>query len=89
MVIDSIESKLYKEPPQKPKRKPPENICQVYFSNKAVELSNLPSLLNTSSLTSFLKDIPHNFVTPTVVYNVTQPISSTIFNFKNLSQILM
>ena len=34
MVIDALESKLYREPPVKHKKKPPANICKVYFSNK-------------------------------------------------------
>ena len=83
MVIDSIESKLYKEPPAKPKRKAPDNICQVYFSSKAIELINLPSILNNSNLTSILKNSSSNFTIPTVIYNLAPPISSSIFNYKN------
>ena len=48
MDIDVIESKLYREPPVRQKRRSPENICEVLISNKAVELINPPSKLNNT-----------------------------------------
>ena len=69
MVIDALESKLYREPPVKHKKKPPANICKVYFSNKAVELVSLLSIFRNTQLVSLLN-------------NLKQPISSSIFNFK-------
>lgn len=41
MVTDAVESKLYGEPVIRHKKKPPGNVCKVYFSNKAMELINL------------------------------------------------
>ena len=70
MVIKAIESKLYREPPVTNKSKPPENICKVYFSSKAMGLINLPSILNNTQSVSLLKDLPCNFVTPAVVCNL-------------------
>ena len=52
------------------------------FSNKAVTLINLIALFDNSELKSLLKDVPCNFVSPTLVYNLTHSISSYIFNFK-------
>ena len=52
------------------KRKPPQGICKVYFSNKAVDFVNLPSILYSPILVSLLKYLPSNFVTPAVVYNL-------------------
>ena len=72
MVIDAIESNLYRKLSTSCKRKPP----------KAVELINLSSILNNPQLVSLLKDLSCNFVTRTLVYNLQQPISSSIFNSK-------
>ena len=66
MITDAVESKLHRELPIRHKRNSPENICKVYFSNKAVELINLPFLLNNTQLVSLLSDLPCNFLTPTV-----------------------
>ena len=80
---DAIESKLYKPAEAKPKRKPPENICKVYFHNKAIEMINLPHILHKSELTDCLKGLNLGFTTPTIVYDLTNPIRSNIFNFKS------
>ena len=50
------------------------NIFKVNFSNKRVELINLPALLNNSELISLLKELLHYFVNPTVI------CSSSIFH---------
>ena len=50
LVTDVVESNLYTEPGVRHKKRPPENIFKVCFSNKAMELINL------------LKDLPCNFV---------------------------
>ena len=80
---DAIESKLYKPAFIKPKKKPPENICKVYFHNKAVELINLPRILHSLELNDLIDNSLTNFTTPTVVYDLTKPIRSDIFNFKS------
>ena len=82
MVIGAIESKVNRESLVKHKRKPTENVCKIYFPNRAMELVNLPFMLNNSQLVSLLKYLPCNFVTPTVVYSLLQPKSFSIFNFK-------
>ena len=80
MVTDAIESKLYREPPARHK-KAPESICKLFPFNKAVELISLPSNLTNTQIVSLLKDLPCNFVTSTVVYNLQQHITSSMFNF--------
>ena len=80
---DAIESKLYKPMQVKQRKKPPENICKVLFHNKAIELINLPSILHNSELSDSLKGLNLDFITPTVVYDLTNPIRSNIFNFKS------
>ena len=42
--LDAIESKLYKPPIPKTKKSPPENICQILFENKGIEMINLPRI---------------------------------------------
>ena len=44
-ALDMIESKIYKPPPVKGKLKPPPNMWQISFDNKAIEVINLRSIL--------------------------------------------
>ena len=48
-----------------------------------MELINAHSILNNTELVSFLKNLPYNFVTTTILYNLQQPINSSISIFKN------
>ena len=57
MVIDATESKLYRELPIKYKKKLPENISKVYFSNNVEELIDLPSIINNTQLVFPLKGL--------------------------------
>lgn len=82
VVFDFIESKLYKPPKQKPKRKVPENICSIFFDNKSVEMINLGKILSDVSLKEHLGPLVKNFPRPMVTYSLHQPIASKIFNFK-------
>lgn len=95
MTIDAIESKLHREALVNHKRKLPEKIFKIYFFNRAVKRINLSSIPYTTQLVFLSKDLPCNFVTPAVVYNLQQPISFSIFNSKkfvpntNVEQILL
>jgi len=80
-ALDIIESKLFKVPVSKTKRKPPSNMCKIHFVNKGIEMVNLPRILNNKTVTSAIPNT--KFETPTVVYNLDQPIESKIFNFNN------
>ena len=40
-AIDLIESKIYKPLTPKSKKKPPQNVCSIYFENKGLEFINL------------------------------------------------
>ena len=86
-ALDIIESKIYKPPINKPKRKPPSNICKIHFDNKGIEYINVSRIFHEQSVKSALPN--HiNFDTPTVVYNLESPIYSKIFNFnKFVSQL--
>ena len=37
------ESKIYKPLPPKPEKKPPQNVCSIFFENKGVEFINYSS----------------------------------------------
>ena len=79
--FDIIESKLYKPKPLKSKRKPPENVCNIFFDNKGVEFINLARILRDPEIVSLIPDTPHKFSIPMVTYTLGIPISSKIFNF--------
>ena len=64
---DSIDSKLQKPKITRPRRKTPENIFSVQIDNQAVELTNLPQILNHTDLTHTLKGLNESFITPTSV----------------------
>ena len=80
-TLDFIKSKLFKPIPDKPKRKKPENVCQIYFHNKALDLINLPDILSKTELKGTIPLDARDFLMPTVVYNLPPPIRSKIFNF--------
>ena len=94
-ALDFIESKLFKPVPVKPKRKKPENVCKIYFHNKALDFINLSHILNDSELEGTIPMDARDFPIPTVVYNLPPPIRSKIFNFNkfiedlDLNQFLM
>ena len=69
-ALDFIESKLFKPVPVKPKRKKPENVCKIYFHNKALDFINLPHILNDSELEGTIPIDARDFPIPTVVYNL-------------------
>ena len=81
MIVDPIESNLYRKPLVKYKCKPPKNIFKFHLFEKAVEL-NLPSILNNTQFVSPLKDLPCNFVSPNVIHNL-QLMRSSTFNLWN------
>ena len=79
--IDLIECKIYKHPVPKPKKKPPENICHVLFDNKGLDFVNLQHIFKEREVGEALPNMSDKFVTPTVVYTLTQPVRSKLFNF--------
>ena len=84
-ILEIIECKLYKPPKEKVKHSPSSNICHVIFENKAIELINLARIFHDNDVINALPRIPEKFDTPTVVYSLSQPIRSKIFNFNKFS----
>ena len=82
MCVDIIDSKLYKPPPVKPKRKVPKHKFNMIFSSKAYDFIKLPGILR--SQTSIGKLPPNSVLEneiPMVVYRLTDPIRSKVLNY--------
>ena len=77
-ISDIIDSKLFKEPVIKSKCSIPKNICKIRFENKGIELINLGRILRSKSVLESLPSDGNLFESPTVVYNLLPPISSSI-----------
>ena len=81
LAIDMIDTKLYKPPPERNKRKPPRYKLTIPFTNKAFDYINLPSILRSDACS----DVFPNFLVeddiPMVVFKLQPPIRSSIFNY--------
>ena len=80
-AIDLIESKTYKPLPPKPKKKPSQNVCSIFFENKSVEFINIARILRDPDIVKSLPSSSVKFPMPMVAYKLTPPISTTFFNF--------
>ena len=81
-ATDLIESKIYKLLTPKSIKKPPKNMCSIFFKNKGVEFINIARILRGPDI---VKSLPSSFVKfpiPMVTFKVTPPISTKFFNFK-------
>ena len=81
IIIDCIETQLYKPPPDKSKRKPPKYRLRIPFSSKAFDYINLPNILRKQDSVSLLPEVVDADDIPMVVFSLSQPIRSTIFNY--------
>ena len=81
IALDIIKSKLFVEPSLPSKRHVPKYRCNISFVNKALDFINLPKILcsemvvNNCPLQLEMSDIPM------VVYSLSEPIRSKIFNY--------
>ena len=81
MALDIIDSKILKPPLPAKKKTSPQNICKISFENKAIEHINLNRIFHDPVVKQAMPNISSNFDIPTVVYTLTNPIGSKIFNF--------
>ena len=81
IVIDLIETKLYTPPPPKKKKKVPNFRLNLLLSNKSFDLINLPKILRTKSCLDLKPDGITEDDTPMVVFTLSEPIRSNIFNY--------
>ena len=80
IIIDLIETKLYKPLPSKPTRKAKFRL-EIPFSSKAFDFINLPSILRSNSCLNLIPNGMTNEDIPMVVYSLNKPIRSDIFNY--------
>ena len=80
-TIDLIESKIYKPLAPKSKKKPPQNMCSIFFENKGVEFINIGRILRDPDIVKSLPSSSVKFPIPMVTYKLTPPISTKFFNF--------
>ena len=81
MAIDIINTRLYKPPPVKPKRKPPKFSIRIPFTSKAMDFINLPRILRSDIIKEGRPAVMTDDDIPMVVYRLTDPIRSTILNY--------
>ena len=71
MALDIIDSKIFKPPISKAKRKAATNISKISFPNKGVELINIPRIFH-DPLAKPCLPIDTKFDGPTAVYSLIQ-----------------
>ena len=81
IIVDIMETQLYKPIPPKVKRKPPKYRLKCLFTNKAFDFINLPKLLRAKSTLRLKPDEVLNDEIPMVVFKLVEPIRSTIMNY--------
>ena len=62
------------------KKKPPKNICSIFFENKGVEFINIARILRDPDIISSIPNISKTFTMLMITYKLDSPISSKIFN---------
>ena len=80
-AIDLTESKIYKPLTPKSKKKPPKNVCSIFFENKGVEFTSIARILRDPDIVKSLPSSSVKFPIPMVTYKLTPPISTKFFNF--------
>ena len=69
--IDLIESKIYKPLTPKSKKKPPKNVCSIFFENKDVEFINIARILRDPGIVKSLPSYHANTITLFLMINTT------------------
>ena len=80
-AIDLIGSKIYKPLTPKSMKKPPKNVCSIFFENKGVEFINIARILRDPDIVKSVPSSSVKFPVPMVTYKLTPPISTKFFNF--------
>ena len=82
MALDIIETKLYK-PILPPKKKSiPKHKLKIEFVSKALKFINLPKILRSDIVKENSPHLMEESDVPMVVYSLSQPIRSKVFNYK-------
>ena len=81
-AIDFIESKIYKPLYPKSKKKPLQNVCNIFFKNKGVEFINIAHILRDPQIVSSLPSFSVKISMPMVTYQLTPLYIYEIFQFQ-------
>ena len=81
IALDIIETRLYKPPPEKPKRKPSKYRMNINFANKALDFINLPKILRSEKLQEYRPEKMEVEDVPMVVYTLSDSIRPAILNY--------
>ena len=82
-ILDVIDTKLYKHE-SKSKRKAPENVCILNFSNKGTELLRLPSIINDKDIITLLpSDLQNKESNPVITFCLENTIRNKVVNYKD------
>ena len=65
----------------KSKKKPPQNVCSIFFENKGVELIYIARILCDLDIFKSLPSSSFKFPMSMFTYKLTPPISTKFFNF--------
>ena len=65
----------------KSKKKPPQNMCGIFFEDKGIESINITRILRDPDIVKSLPSSSIKFPMPMVTYKLTPPISTKFFNF--------
>ena len=79
-ALNLIESKIYKPLASKSKKKPPQNMCSIFFENKGVECIYLVCTLFDPDIAKPLPSSSAKFSMPMITYKLTPLLSTKLFN---------
>ena len=79
--IDLIECKIFKPFSPEPKKKPPQNLCNIFFENKALDFINIGRILRDTDIVKPLLSSSVKFPMPLITYTMTPAISTKFLNF--------
>ena len=81
MALDVINTRIYVPPEPKIKRVPPKYQLKIPFTSKAMDFINLPKVLRNQYVMEAGQNAIDEDDIPMVVFNLSQPIRSTILNY--------
>ena len=65
----------------KSKKKPPQNVCSIFFENKGVEFINIVRILREPDAVNSLPSSSADFPMPMITYKMTPSIPTKFLNF--------
>ena len=87
-ILDIIKTRIYKPMIRKTEKKFRNDPLKIFFTNKAVEMINMPKLLHTNDLEKAYPKLAGDYKVPTVVYTLAKSIHSSIFNYSEFVESL-